>query len=62
MVENAHLLLFEGFAEPESGVVQVVNCRLDGAAARLHRPVQILLGDATRAEHVAVGKVLRGEE
>ena len=58
---HAYLLLLEGLAEAESGVVQVVNCRLDGAAARLPRPVQILLGDATRAEHVAVGKVLQGE-
>ena len=58
---HAYLLLLEGFAEAESGVVQVMNCRLDGAAARLHRPIQILLGDATRAEHVAVGEVLQGE-
>ena len=62
MSKDANLLLLEGFAETESGVVQIVDCRLDGAAARLHRPVQIFLGDAARAEHVAVGKVLQGKD
>ena len=62
MNKDVNLLLLEGFTETESGVVQVVDCRLDGAAARLHRPVQIFLGDAARAEHVAVGKVLRGKD
>ena len=61
MSKDVNLLLLEGFAEAESGVVQIVDCRLDGAAARLHRPVQIFLGDAARAEHVAVGKVLQGK-
>ena len=56
---QSDLLLLEGLAQPEGGVVEVVHCGLDRAAARLHGPVQVLLCDAARAEHVPVRKVLK---
>lgn len=53
------LFLLEITALSESGIVEVVHRRLDGAAAGLHRAVEVLFGDAARAEHVSVGEVLR---
>ena len=57
----ADLLLLKVLARSEGAVAQIVDCGLDGAAARLHGADEVLLGDAAGAEHVAVGKVLRGD-
>jgi hypothetical protein len=38
-----------------------VNGGLDGTSAGLHGSHKILLGHASGAEHVAVGKVLSGD-
>jgi hypothetical protein len=54
----AHLLLLKGLAGAESLVVQIVYGGLNGAAARLHRPLQVLVRHPPSAEHVAVSKIL----
>jgi hypothetical protein len=55
----AHLLLFEGLAGAEGLVVQIVYGGLNGAAARLHCPLQILVRHPPSAEHVPVSKILQ---
>ena len=57
---KGYLLFFKESAVAECLVVQVVNGGLDGTAAGFHRAGKILVGDASGAEHVSVGKVLRG--
>lgn len=56
----ADLLFLEDLARAEHARCQVLHGRLDRAAARFHRSLEILLDHSTGAEHVSVGKVLRG--
>lgn len=59
-INLSYLLFLELFAKSEGSLVEVVHRGLDGPSAGLHRPDEVLLGDAPCAEHVAVGEVLRG--
>jgi len=54
----AHLFLLECLASGERLVVQIVHGGLNGAAAGLHCALQVLVGNAASAEHVAVRKIL----
>ncbi len=57
----AHLPLLEQGARTQVLRLEPVDGRLDGSAHGLDGPLQVVLGDAARAEDVAVGKVLRGQ-
>lgn len=56
----ADLSLFKVLASTQHGIAQVGDGREDGATAGLHRSLEILVGHATGAEHVAIGEILSG--
>jgi hypothetical protein len=59
--QTCYLFLFKEGATSKSQFVEIVNGGLDGTSAGLHGSHKILLGHASGAEHVAVGKVLSGD-